>query len=55
MGSISEFDQVPTLTSIERIGPKGYVRYIFPFQLDDDYDIDEVSRMLRAAYAATQQ
>ncbi|KAJ1709591.1 alanine--tRNA ligase [Aspergillus flavus] len=55
MGSISEFDQVPTLTAIERIGPKGYVRYIFPFQLDDDYDIDEVSRVLRAAYAATQR
>ncbi|OGM51079.1 hypothetical protein ABOM_000375 [Aspergillus bombycis] len=55
MGSISEFDQIPTLTPIERIGPKGYVRYIFPFQLDDDYDIDEVSRVLRAAYAATQR
>ncbi|PIG85466.1 hypothetical protein AARAC_007094 [Aspergillus arachidicola] len=55
MGSISEFEQVPALTSIERIGSKGYVCCIFPFQLDDNYDIDEVSRMLRAAYAATQR
>lgn len=25
--------QTPKLTAIERIGPKGYLRYVFPFQL----------------------
>lgn len=45
----------PTLTPLERIGPKGYVQYIFPFPLGDDYDLDAVTRVLQVSYAATKQ
>ncbi|PWY73063.1 hypothetical protein BO70DRAFT_389336 [Aspergillus heteromorphus CBS 117.55] len=56
MGSyITDFCEVPTLTPLERIGPKGYVRYIFPFPLAEGYDLEEVTRVLRASYAATKQ
>ncbi|KAL4930443.1 transferase family-domain-containing protein [Aspergillus undulatus] len=40
------------LTALERIGPKGYLRYVFPFQLEDNYDLDKVARVLRAGYEA---
>lgn len=49
MGSLPE---VPELTHLERIGPKGYLRYVFPFQLDDGYDIDHVSRVLKSGFDA---
>lgn len=49
MGSLPE---VPELAHLERIGPKGYLRYVFPFQLDDGYDIDEISRILRTGLDA---
>ncbi|PYI06948.1 hypothetical protein BO78DRAFT_444438 [Aspergillus sclerotiicarbonarius CBS 121057] len=55
MGSIADPNAIPTLTSLERIGPKGYVRYIFPFPLGDDYDLEQVMRVLRASYAATKK
>ncbi|PYH89006.1 hypothetical protein BO71DRAFT_423304 [Aspergillus ellipticus CBS 707.79] len=55
MGSIADFQTVPTLTALERIGPKGYVRYILPFQLTQDYSIAKVTRVLRASYAATKR
>ena len=54
MGSIGG-NSIPQLTALERIGPKGYLRYIFPFQLDDNYDIEEVSRILQAGYDALSQ
>lgn len=38
------------LTHLERIGPKGWLRYVFPFQLPDDYDIDVVASVLRAGF-----
>lgn len=43
---------IPRLTALERIGPKGYLRYVFPFELGDDYDVGEVSRVLEAGYEA---
>ena len=46
---------VSKLTAIERIGPKGYLRYVFPFQLQDSYDLDEVARVLRAGYETLTQ
>ncbi|KAJ5738129.1 hypothetical protein N7493_001284 [Penicillium malachiteum] len=52
MGSIASNKGPPQLTALERIGPKGYVRYLFPFQLEEDYDIDHVARILRAGYDA---
>ncbi|KAI9373481.1 transferase family-domain-containing protein [Aspergillus egyptiacus] len=38
------------LTALERIGPKGYLRYVFPFQLQDSYDLDQVARVIQAGY-----
>ncbi|KAJ5563931.1 Transferase [Penicillium frequentans] len=52
MGSIAVDQGLPQLTALERIGPKGYLRYIFPFQLENDYDITEVTRVLQAGYDA---
>lgn len=46
-------EQLLELTHLERIGPKGWLRYIFPFQLAENYDIDEVTRVLRSGYEAT--
>ncbi|ROV97429.1 hypothetical protein VMCG_06876 [Cytospora schulzeri] len=42
-------------THIERISPKGWLRYVFPFQLAEDYDIDHVSRVFRAGFDAAKQ
>ncbi|KAL4811208.1 transferase family-domain-containing protein [Aspergillus unguis] len=44
-----------SLTALERIGPKGYLRYVFPFQLEDNYDIDEAARILQAGYESLTQ
>ncbi|KAJ5170012.1 Transferase [Penicillium coprophilum] len=55
MGSIMNDQLLPELTALERIGPKGYLRYIFPFQLQEDYDLDEVVRVLQAGYQSLTQ
>lgn len=52
MGSVAINPGVPKLTHLERIGPKGYLRYVFPFELPKDYDDKEVARVLRDGYAA---
>lgn len=55
MGSVKvmpETREVFQLTQLERIGPKGYLRYIFPFQLEANYEIDEVERILQVGYDA---
>lgn len=49
---MTSLPDVPELTYLERIGPKGYLRYVFSFQLGDDYDIDETSRVLRSGFDA---
>ncbi|CAI7632764.1 unnamed protein product [Penicillium palitans] len=36
MSSIVNDQHIPRLTALERIGPKGYLRYIFPFQLQEE-------------------
>ena len=46
---------LPALTPIERIGPKSYPRYLFPFELPDNYDINEVARILEAGLKAAQK
>ncbi|ROW03019.1 hypothetical protein VMCG_05818 [Cytospora schulzeri] len=43
------------LTPLERIGPKSYPRYLFPFELPDNYDVDEISRILRTGLKAAQK
>ncbi|KAI8294548.1 Acyltransferase BOA11 [Colletotrichum sp. SAR11_59] len=55
MGSLSGWTEIPDLTPLERIGPKGYLRYVFPFQLPDDYDLEEAASVLRAGYEAAQR
>lgn len=50
MGSLGAFPTPYELTAIERIGPKGYLRYVFPFELQEDYDKSEVTRVLKAGY-----
>lgn len=40
------------LTGIERAGPRAYIRQIFPLRLDENYDIEEVTRVLLKAYKA---
>lgn len=42
-------------THLERIGPKGWLRYVFPFQLAEDYDIDHVSGIFKAGFDAAKQ
>ncbi|GFF75243.1 shikimate O-hydroxycinnamoyltransferase [Aspergillus udagawae] len=49
MGSI-EYREIPQLTPLERIAPKGYVRYIFLFHLGKDYNINKVSQVLQIGY-----
>ncbi|KAK1965884.1 hypothetical protein LY78DRAFT_681385 [Colletotrichum sublineola] len=55
MGSLSGFAEIPGLTPLERIGPKGYLRYVFPFQLPDGYDLDQTASVLRTGYEAAQR
>ncbi|RDW67450.1 uncharacterized protein DSM5745_09316 [Aspergillus mulundensis] len=43
---------IPKLTALERIGPKGYLRYVFPFQLADNYDLEQVARVIQSGYEA---
>lgn len=46
---------VPALTPLERIGPKGNIPYVFPFELPENYDLEETVRILRAGYYAASQ
>ena len=52
---LTSFPGIPNLTPLEGIGPKGYLRYVFPFRLHNDYNIEEVSQILRAGLAATKE
>lgn len=42
-------------THLERIGPKGWLRYVFLFQLSQDYDIDHVSRIFKTGFDAAKR
>ncbi|KAF4452076.1 hypothetical protein F53441_5007 [Fusarium austroafricanum] len=46
---------VPELTAIERVGPRGYLRYVFPMRLEDGYDLDQVHHVLQSGYKAACQ
>jgi hypothetical protein len=50
MGSIQNDRPIAQLTHLERIGPKGWLRYIFPLQLQENYDLNEAARVLQAGY-----
>ncbi|KAJ5971521.1 Transferase [Penicillium vulpinum] len=47
MSSVMNEQPIPELTALERIGPKGYLRY-----LNDDCDLEEAVRVLQAGYQA---
>ncbi|KAJ5476929.1 hypothetical protein N7475_002658 [Penicillium sp. IBT 31633x] len=55
MGSIDDNPSIPQLTPLEHIGPKGWLRYIFPLQLQEEYDLDEVARVVQAGYRGLTQ
>ncbi|KAH8649380.1 hypothetical protein BX600DRAFT_484186 [Xylariales sp. PMI_506] len=40
------------LTPLERIGPKGYLQYVFPFELPEGYIPEEIVHTLKAGYYA---
>ncbi|KUI62833.1 Trichothecene 3-O-acetyltransferase [Cytospora mali] len=46
---------LPALTPLEWIGPKSYPRYLFLFELPDNYDMIEVARILKAGLKAAQK
>ncbi|KAI0871495.1 transferase family-domain-containing protein [Hypoxylon argillaceum] len=39
--------KVPSLIPLEKAGPKGYIRFVFPIELGDSYDADEVFGILK--------
>ncbi|KAH7001263.1 transferase family-domain-containing protein [Ilyonectria destructans] len=43
-------DLAPPLLPTEQIGPKGWVRNIFFFELPEDYDIDVLAELLKTSY-----
>lgn len=47
--------EIPSLSVLDKAGPKGYVRYLFPFQLQENYKQDEVLKVLRASFEATKK
>ncbi|KAF2087453.1 hypothetical protein K490DRAFT_65840 [Saccharata proteae CBS 121410] len=50
MGSVARPAPFVDLTPIEKTGPKGWLRYIYPFALPDNYDIEHVARIFRAGF-----
>lgn len=52
MGSIQQTTSrsIPKLTAIEQISPRGYARYIFPFELGENYNPDEIFTVVRQGY-----
>lgn len=43
---------VPDLTVLEGVGPRGYLRYVFPMRLAENYDREEVLKVLQDSYKA---
>ncbi|KAI1159260.1 transferase family-domain-containing protein [Nemania serpens] len=39
--------KIPSLIPLEKAGPKGYIRMVFPFELGDSYDADKVFAILK--------
>ncbi|KAF4335776.1 enoyl hydratase isomerase family [Fusarium beomiforme] len=52
---MSILSDVPQLTALERVGPRGYLRYVFPMRLADSYDLDEAFEVLKGGYKAACQ
>ncbi|EFX06189.1 trichothecene 3-o-acetyltransferase [Grosmannia clavigera kw1407] len=47
---LEDKSKILSLTALERVGPKGYLRYVFPFELPENYDMAEVARVLQSGY-----
>lgn len=47
--------QIPSLIPLEKEGPKGYIRYVFPLELSEGYDKDEVFRILKTGLEAAKE
>ncbi|KAI1855895.1 hypothetical protein JX265_011978 [Neoarthrinium moseri] len=43
------------LSSIEQASPRGYPRYLFPFELQDNYNLEEIVHVLKTGWDATCQ
>jgi len=39
--------KIPSLIPLEKAGPKGYIRMVFPFELGDSYDADAIFDILK--------
>ncbi|KAL0936425.1 enoyl- hydratase isomerase family [Colletotrichum truncatum] len=48
----TQLDLAPPLLPVEQVGPKGWVRVIFHFELSEDYDIDHLTHLLQTSYKA---
>ncbi|KAJ4249829.1 hypothetical protein NW762_012172 [Fusarium torreyae] len=55
MTSHPSLSDVPELTALERVGPRGYLRYVFPMRLDDGYDLEQIADVLKNGYKAACQ
>ncbi|KAM0268701.1 hypothetical protein ACHAQH_009930 [Verticillium albo-atrum] len=55
MGSLNQLPDIPALLPLEYTAPKGFVRYVFPFELSDDYDLDEIATILKIGYEGTKK
>ncbi|KAK1659592.1 transferase family-domain-containing protein [Colletotrichum godetiae] len=57
MGSVPDthFSEIPQLTPLEQISPRGWVRYLFPFKLSEDYQPEAIADILRRSLLATKQ
>ncbi|KAI3332860.1 transferase family-domain-containing protein [Ustulina deusta] len=47
--------KIPTLIPLEKAGPKGYIRFVFPLELGDSYDADEVFSILQQGLEAAKE
>ncbi|KAL7619870.1 hypothetical protein AAE478_010416 [Parahypoxylon ruwenzoriense] len=47
--------KIPALIPLEKAGPKGYIRYVFPLELSNDYDLEEIYRILKAGFEAAKE
>ncbi|GAP83083.2 putative enoyl- hydratase isomerase family protein [Rosellinia necatrix] len=47
--------KIPSLIPLEKAGPKGYIRFVFPIELGDSYDADEVFGILKQGLEAAKE
>ncbi|KAI1759530.1 transferase family-domain-containing protein [Hypoxylon sp. FL1150] len=45
--------RIPAAIPLEKAGPKGYIRQVFPLELPNDYNVDEVFQIFRDGFEAT--